>query len=87
MTTDTENRQAERHAALTALDMAWARKLIPNASSDDVLLAAMHKARYEIPSLPDELRHESRRWLEERSLSRFGKLPWPPAGQLEERAH
>ena len=74
--------KAERNAALSTLDLAWARENLPTAS-DEVLLASMHKARYEIPSISDELRHESRRWLEEQGQSRFGGLPWPPEGVLE----
>jgi hypothetical protein len=74
--------KAERDVALSTLDLAWARENLPS-SSDEVLLAGMHKARYEIPSIADELRHESRRWLEERGRSRFGELPWPPEGVLE----
>jgi hypothetical protein len=74
--------KAERNAALSKLDLAWARENLPTAS-DGVLLASMHKARCEIPSISDELRHESRRWLEERGRSRFGDLPWPPEGVLE----
>lgn len=72
---------ADRNAGLVALDMDWAREMMPNMS-DDVRLIAMHKTRYEIRTIPDDERHASRSWLEERDLSRLGFLPWPPLGVL-----
>lgn len=80
----TEVFHAERTKALRDLDIAWARKNMPHASSDEVLMVAMHKARYEDIGIPNELRHESRRWLEERRYSRFAGLPWPADGSLPE---
>lgn len=74
-----------RNDALIALDLAWARRMIapfdPNAS-DLTLLVAMHKARYNIPAIPEALRHESAAWLRARNLSDIHGLPLLPPGQL-----
>ena len=74
----------DRDKKLAALDMDWARKMMPLATSDEVRLLSMHKARYECTSIADELRHESRRWIEQRGYHRIGYLPWPPEDQLPE---
>jgi hypothetical protein len=60
---------AERDAALLSLDLDWARKTMPQASSDEVRIMAMHKARVHAVNLPDEARRDSQRWLLERGLS------------------
>jgi len=73
-----------RNLALIELDMEYARMVLPGLSSDEVRLAAMHKARYEILSMPPELRHESRAWLEKFGFTRWRQIPWPPAGELPE---
>lgn len=70
-----------RNKALTNLDLSYAKGMLPNAS-DDVLLNAMHKARYECTAVCDQLRHESRAWLESKGSERFGGLPFPPTGEL-----
>lgn len=44
----------------------------------------MHKARYELFSMPPELRQESREWLESRGYSRMCGLAWPPGTFLPE---
>lgn len=72
---------AERDKALAALDMEWAKARMPGAS-DLVLLAGMHKARYECVSITDVLRFESRAWLEAHGFKRLGGLSWPPVGEL-----
>jgi hypothetical protein len=79
-----------RNRALLALDMRWARAQAREACrvsgrtmpGDDVLLAGMHKARYECKDLPAEARHESRRWLQERGLVRLGMQAFLPDDQL-----
>lgn len=74
----------ERDAALSVLDMAYAEKLMPNAT-DHVRLMAMHKARYECVHIAPELRRESREWLESQGYRRLGGLPWPDVlGKLPE---
>ena len=71
---------AERDRALIALDLEYARGLMP-ATTDDVRLIAMHKARYETTSIPRELRHASGAWLRERSYGRV-RGPLLPEGEL-----
>jgi hypothetical protein len=72
----------ERNAALTTLDIEWARKHLPLNLSDEVLLVSMHKARYDCTAIEPDLRHASGAWLRERGLSRMMGLPWPPEGTL-----
>ena len=55
-----------------------------NYINPDVALLTMHKARYEVFSMPRELRNESREWLEKRGYSRMYGLAWPPAGVMPE---
>ena len=53
-----------RNKALRTLDMRWARReALPDKPPNDVLLAALHKARYQCPAIEVELRMESGRWL------------------------
>jgi hypothetical protein len=73
---------AERDQALMTLDMEYARRFMPGASSDFVRLAAMHKVRYEITTMPRELRHESGAWLREMGYGRQCGLDLLPEGQL-----
>lgn len=67
---------AERDAALLALDMDWARRMMPRASNDDVRITAMHKARVHAVRLPDDARRASQRWLLERGFTDLlGSVP------------
>lgn len=84
MLTDFEKDIAERNRALANLDMEYARKMFPGASSDYVRLAAMHKARYEMVSLPAELRHESGLWLRLNGFKRLTGQDLLPEGELPE---
>lgn len=79
---DVEQFIRQRDAALIALDIGWARKFMPGASSDDVRLMAMHKARYELPHLPAEVRHASSDWLRARGHGRMNGAPLLPEGRL-----
>lgn len=72
----------ERDNALIALDLTWARNVIGHHAHDLSLLAAMHKARYNIPSIPDALRHESAEWLRAHKMSDLFGVPLLPPGQL-----
>ena len=72
----------ERNKAIRDLDLEYMRKEMPRASSDEVLLMALHKARYEAVEIEPALRHASRAWLEERGLSRYMSIPWPTDGSL-----
>lgn len=74
----------ERNKHLIALDLSWARNKFGEGVSDLALLAFMHKARYNIPSIPEALRHESGAWLREFELTDFDGAPLLPRGQLPE---
>ena len=74
---------AERNEALRTLDLAWARKQQPKIS-EDALPIALHKARYECTAISDELRQQSRAWLEVRAYSRMGGIPFSADGTLPE---
>ena len=72
---------AERNAALTAMDMEWARRQCPDL--DDVpLLWGMHKARYECLHIDAALRHESAAFLRANNLKRYCGAPLLPEGEL-----
>lgn len=72
----------ERNAALAALDMEWARQMMPTASNDHVRLTAMHKARYDCTDIADEQRHQSGDWLRQHGYGRRDGTPLMPAGEL-----
>ena len=69
----------ERTHALRTLDLAWARREAPGASSDDVLLVALHKARYRCRGIEDDLRHKSADWLRAHGFEDlYGERLLPP---------
>lgn len=72
----------ERNRALKQLDMEWARKAMPTATSDDVRLMAMHKARYECTDMDDADRLISSGWLYMHGCKRMDGTPLLPAGEL-----
>ena len=82
MTIDPE--LAERDRALETLDLAFGRRMMPNASSDDVILIALHKARVEVVRIREPSRRESMHWLKRRGLSRINGLMWPKNDELPE---
>jgi hypothetical protein len=65
-----------------SVTMAKKMNILPRAWSDEKILFALHKLRYEMPQAPDDKRHESRRWLEQRGMHRWQMQPWPPEGEL-----
>lgn len=77
---------AARNKALEELDITWARIVLESQGQstkdkdDEFLLVTLHKARYEVASMPMSLRLESMKWLQERGLTRIGGLPWPATG-------
>jgi hypothetical protein len=77
---------AKRDKALIELNIDWFRKQHPLvgaiASSDEVLLISMHKARYQIPTIPTRLRHASGDWLRERGYGITKDIPLLPPGRL-----
>jgi hypothetical protein len=74
--------EAERIRIIVELDIEAAKRLFPMIS-DEAVLPMLHKVRYETASASDELRHESRAWLEQNGLHRVHGLPWPPKGELD----
>lgn len=81
--------EAERNAALIALDIEWARRNAHenwdpsrNFPGDDVLMTSMHKARVEIVAMPAELRLASVEWLRAGGLLRWNGMALPPPGVL-----
>lgn len=60
---------AERDRAFANDDLSWAAKMLPDASSPQVVEAAFHKARHQCLAAPEEKRIESRDWLADRDLS------------------
>jgi hypothetical protein len=72
----------ERDAALSKLDMEWARRMMPHASSDEVRLIAMHKARHQAINIPERLRRQSARWLFDHHYKDLLGNPIDPLGPL-----
>jgi hypothetical protein len=77
-----ETWKAERNKALETLDMDFARRMMPGASSDDVRLMSMHKGRYECIEVADALRSISGEWLRSHGFGRIDGTPILPAGEL-----
>lgn len=80
--------RALRNAALASLDLSWARVQAGASgrapSSDEVLIASMHKARYECTDIAEDLRRQSEAWLKQRGLKRMNGMPWPEGEGLPE---
>lgn len=73
----------QRDEALANLDIEWARNQC-GGGSDEMLILALHKSRYEAKQVDPKLRRASGKWLQERSYGRIGGLPWPTDGSLPE---
>jgi hypothetical protein len=73
---------AARDKALTLLDMKWARKMLPGASDDLVLLITMHKTRYNCPTIATPLRLESAEWLRAGGFKDLHGIELLPRGEL-----
>lgn len=71
----------ERIRITKELDHVAAKQLFP-MMSDEAILPMLHRVRYETTAIEDELRHESRKWLETQGFSRMRGMPWPPMGVL-----
>ena len=77
-----------RDKALTELDIDFAREMIRASGreitndTDDFWLTVLHQARYEATTVPKQLRHISRAWLEERNRTRMFGQEWPLNGDL-----
>jgi hypothetical protein len=72
----------ERDDALAVMDMEWARKNMPYATSDEVRIIAMHKARYECTNLSNLTRQQSKDWLSSRGYSRIDGSKFLPDGEF-----
>lgn len=72
--------------ALKSLDVDWLRKQISVSErpGDECLLLSLHKARYERPDMPKELRHESGKWLRDRGYHRLFNADVLDEGELPE---
>lgn len=70
-----------RNQALREMNLDYARAVLPRASSEEVLIIALHKARYECLDIEPELRHASGQWLRERGYGRM-RGPLLPEGEL-----
>ena len=81
MATDIDRYNRERDKALATLDMAWAKRVMPHATNDEVRLVAMHKARYDTVSIAPDLRHQSAEYLRSRGLQAMYR-PLLPPGEL-----
>ncbi len=57
-----------RNKAFADLDIEWARSMLPEGTSDEVLLISLHKARVECESIDTKLRDESKTWLAARGF-------------------
>ena len=71
----------ERNKALISMDRDYVRKRM-STTDEKIIDAILHKARYETTTIPDELRHESYRWLKENGFSRMTGEPLLPEGVL-----
>jgi hypothetical protein len=83
MNDDLQQFLTDRNAALRTLDIEWARKMCPGASSEYILLLALHKARYSCTAIEPELRHASAAWLREGGHGAMC-VPLLPEGELPE---
>lgn len=73
----------EKDRIVRELDMSAAAKVFP-MMNDDAIEPMLLKVRYEMTNMPDELRHESRRWLQANGFKRMREQSWPPEGELPE---
>lgn len=78
-----ENYRAARNKAFREMDLQYARLMLRGKNPpDDVLILALHKARYECTDLEPEYRRESGAWLRERGYGRMTGEPVLPEGDL-----
>lgn len=82
MSADFEVMRAARNEILRTLDVSAARGWGMFASSDEVVMCALHKARYDCVDIERELRHASGAWLRERGYSAMGGRALEPEGEL-----
>lgn len=73
-----------RNRILIDLDVVAAAKQMPGVSSLEVVLLALHKARYVCTDIPANLRHASAAYLRERGSTDLYGQPILPEGQLPE---
>jgi hypothetical protein len=73
--------RANRNRMLRELDVKSAKGAMPGASSDEVVLIALHKARYECTDIEADLRHASGTWLRQHGFECMHG-PLLPEGEL-----
>lgn len=78
----------QRNAALIRLDLKWLADFLVASghqpSDMEAVLITAHKVRYNVPGLPDAVRHESAKWLRAHGYSDLHGLPLLPEGMLPE---
>jgi len=72
---------ARRNRALADLDLDYAKKAT-GSDNEEVLLVALHKARYECVQLEDDLRNFSALWLRQHGYKRADGSDLLPSGEL-----
>jgi hypothetical protein len=84
MSKDLEEYKLKRDKMLRTLNVREARAMVPGMADVDkeIVLGAMHKARVELTSMSDTLRHESMVWLKAHGWRRQFLMDWPADGSL-----
>lgn len=72
----------ERNKILAELDVDAAAAWVPGIYPREVVLMALHKARYDCTDIATELRHASAAWLREQGCTDMRGQPILPEGQL-----
>lgn len=72
---------AKRNKALVELDESYVAATVPKAPPE-MRLVILHKSRYECTAIAPELRHASRKWLDDRGFKRMTGTPLLPEGVL-----
>jgi hypothetical protein len=72
----------ERYRIILEMDLDAAVEVYPLPISREDLLIGMHKARYLFKTMPAELRHASRQWLEDNGHNTWMGQPLPPVGEF-----
>jgi hypothetical protein len=72
---------ARRNRALADLDLEYAKE-VTGSDNEEILLMALHKARYECVQLDDDLRNFSALWLRQHGYKRDDGSDLLPHGEL-----
>lgn len=76
----------ERNEALRTLDRNYVKKYYKGSrkDSDHFLLSILHKSRFECIAIDDQLRLESKEWLQKNGFKRIFGLEFPQGNELPE---